>query len=180
MGALIFLCLSLSLRAGVNAVSRGAVRSQAEEEITCLRSLIMRQWENLYTKRVALPHGGSGSFLEGDSEGIWYLTSAPVMGISPGGIVAVHIWLSGDELMLSQHPCLTKEDFDTKGDYPEHVLLKKVDQVRIRYLEDIKGRLPGDLVWRDSWEKNTPPKGLEMLIKLQDGNEIRMFAGIRG
>ncbi len=180
MGALVFLCLSLSLRAAVNAVTKGAARSQSEEEITCLRSLIVRQWENLYTKRVALPHGRSGTFLEGDSEGIWYLTSAPVMGLTPGGIVAVHLWLSGDELMLSQHPCLTKEDFDTNGDYPEHVLLGGVESVKIRYLDDIKGDLPGELVWKDRWEKRTLPKGLELEVKLKNGNEIRVFAGIGG
>jgi hypothetical protein len=180
MGALIFLCLSLSLRAGVNAVSKGAVRSQAEEEITCLRSLIMRQWENIYTKRVALPHGESGTFLEGESDEVWYLTTAPVMGISPGGVVAVHIWLDGERLMLSQHPCMAPEDFDTKREYPQHELLDGVDQMRVRYLEDIKGRLPGDLVWKDEWDKRVPPKGLEMVIRLKDGYEIRIFARVGG
>ena len=181
MAALIFLCLSLSLRAGVNAVTRGAARSQVEEEITCLRSLVVRQWHNLYTKRVALPNGGAGTFLEGDDEGVWYLTSAPVMGITPGGIVAVHLWLSGGELLISQHPCLTKDDFVTNGDYPSHVLMKGVESMRIRYLEDVRGTsLPGDPVWRDEWRKNTPPKGLELTVKLEDGSEIRVFAGIGG
>ena len=127
-----------------------------------------------------MPHGESGTFLEGDSEGVWYLTSAPVMGLTPGGIVAVHLWLSGDELMFSQHPCLTRKDFDTNGDYAEHGLIKDVEKMRIRYLDEIKGNLPGELVWKDEWNRRKPPKGLGLEIKLKDGYEIRVFAGIGG
>ncbi len=170
ISGIIFLILSLSLRAGLGAVERGKKDTLLEQEVWGVRGLIQRQLLNAYLDSVVYD-GKKVGFFQGKEDQITFITLAPVESLTPGGTSVVAYWLEGKDLYFAQWPYLRKEDLKEglEKEKEERILLAKgIDKFSVKFLTKISYHSGEgfDEEWKDKWEPQGHfPLGIQVDVK---------------